>query len=574
MHTPWRTAPLWLALCAGLTHAQDRDPFRILAETTVSDDAGRTHYHRLSVRLEGFTVDATDGLQRPADRRLQLTDVEVRGQDLCWSADELWIAHVDGALRLDSPSARPVDPRSAAAFSGPGALELRIADGAWHLTVKHRDQRFERSGRTLPEYEPVLPEDMVERPIIVLEEEVEIVPGDFSVDPDDLSHEDLENLSNRNLDSTSAEDAYGIGGGAAGAYGQRWSAHGDAGGLANAAWSQSVDAALEWLAQVQSPDGRWDSGGWTDNLETYTDGHPRDLGDPRYDVGVTSLALLAYLGHGQSHRFGDHSRTVRAALNWLKRQQQADGSIGFDQGEEIYNHALATLALCEAYAISRDFTLRRYAQRAVEFCLEAQNPGLGWQYGVRPGRNDTSVTSWMVQALSAARDAGLDVPQDAFDDALAWFDRATDTRGATGYESPGGGSSYLHANEDRPQFPVMTAAALFGRLQCGQRRTDPAIRRGVDLLAESLPRWEDDGTEHANFYYWYEGSHALFQVGGPTWERWWEDVREALLPHQVTDGPLAGSWEPDGEWCLAGGRVYGTALNALTLEASTRFERR
>jgi hypothetical protein len=61
----------------------------------------------------------------------------------------------------------------------------------------------------------ILADKMVEGPIIMTEEEVELlrdIPRGTAFD----------NLTNRHLSSSSVVDAYGVGGGAAGAYGQRW----------------------------------------------------------------------------------------------------------------------------------------------------------------------------------------------------------------------------------------------------------------------------------------------------------------------------------------------------------------
>ena len=65
----------------------------------------------------------------------------------------------------------------------------------------------------------------------------------------------------------------------------------------------------------------------------------------------------------------------------------------------------------------------------------------------------------------------------------------------------------------------------------------------------------------------------MFQVGGPKWKEWNKSMQSSLLPTQCMGGPEDGSWPPVGEWCLAGGRVYATAINALTLEIYYRYER-
>jgi hypothetical protein len=342
----------------------------------------------------------------------------------------------------------------------------------------------------------------------------------------------------------------------------------------------AVSAALRWLAAHQSPDGRWDGDGWQQNCsgprcQSAGGGWCTENGDGRYDAGLTALALLALLGQGNTSTQGEHADAVQRGLRWLVRQQRSDGSVGFDHGETIYNHALATTALCEAYAMTGDEELRGYAEKAVRFCVEAQNPGLGWKYGTRSGRNDTCVTGWMVQALQAGQEAGFEVPQEAWDGARNWFTRATDSMGQVGYETPGGGSAYLPQNEDKyDQVPVMSAVSVRSRLTAGESREERALSQGTRHLLGSLPTWPVGNDRQANFYYWHYGSEACFQMGGQPWATWNEALQGALLPRQRRGGCVAGSWDGRGEWCLAGGRVYATALNALTLETYYRHRRR
>lgn len=414
-------------------------------------------------------------------------------------------------------------------------------------------------------------EEQVEKPIIILEEEVEVTA-------DVPKGTDLSNLSNKNLDSTSVVDAYGVGGGAAGAYGQRWGK----GSLAREGGSEgtesAVTAALRWLKFHQNPDGSWSANGWNKNCGRgkglpQCSGEGHENGDGHYDAGLTALALLAFLGNGHSHRFGTYKRTVAKGLTWLKRQQKADGSVAFDasHGESIYNHSISTMALCEAYAVSRDFTLKRYAEKAIEWCRASQNPGLGWKYGVRSGRNDTSSTGWFVLAMKAGKTAGLKVEDSAFKGAQNWFQRATASDGNVGYETPGGGSAFLQANGGKfDQVPCMTAVSVICRIFTGERRSEDAIRKGAKLMEESPPTWS---ARKMNFYYWYYGTYAMFQVGGDKWKNWNEAMQKALLPNQRQRGCEDGSWDPVAEWCLAGGRVYATAILALTLEIYYRYER-
>ncbi|MBX3472619.1 MAG: hypothetical protein KF878_37685, partial [Planctomycetes bacterium] len=343
----------------------------------------------------------------------------------------------------------------------------------------------------------------------------------------------------------------------------------------SATTERAVDAALGWLARHQHSDGGWRAADWTRRCvyDAPCGGPGHDRGDPGYDVGLTALATLALLGQG---RPGPHDAAVDRALAWLIARQDEGGAVGFDgrHGVTIYNHALATEALCEAVALGADPALRARAGQAVAFCLRAQNPGLGWKYGVRPGRNDTSVTGAMVRALVAARRAGLPVPPEAFDGALAWFARATDAQGETGYESPGGGSSFLPVDDGRyDPLPVMTAVALEGRLLLGdgQAARAPALERATGRLIMAPPVARDP--RRRSYEYWRHGTAAAFQRGGEAWALWRPAVVDALLPLQRADGCDAGSFAATAEWCVVGGRVYATASAALTLQTFYRHPR-
>ena len=48
---------------------------------------------------------------------------------------------------------------------------------------------------------------------------------------------------------------------------------------------------------------------------------------------------------------------------------------------------------------------------------------------------------------------------------------------------------------------------------------------------------------------------------------------EAVAEQQRSDGNHKGSWDPNGAWGHEGGRVYTTAINALTLQVYYRYSR-
>jgi TPR repeat protein/serine/threonine protein kinase len=339
----------------------------------------------------------------------------------------------------------------------------------------------------------------------------------------------------------------------------------------------AVAAALGWLVRHQEDDGSWDADGWTTHCEGEACGGPSTseagVGESQYDVGVTSLALLAFLGQGNTHLGGPYKIQVRKGLRWLMGQQDARGAVGLakDAGATTYSHALAAIVFCEAFSLTGDLQLATPAENAIDACLAMQTEDMGWKYGYDSGKSDSSVTGWMIQAMSAARDAGAEVPRAAWAGAVAWFKSVTNSAGRTGYESRGGGSAFLKRSRGRfDALPVMTAACLLSNSECGVRKRDPIFKKQIKVLQESLP---SRTPKRVSYYYWYYGSYALFRRGSNVFRRWNKALKQALLPSQNSMGCAKGSWEPAGEWCIAGGRVYAVALNALTLEVYYRKAR-
>ena len=338
---------------------------------------------------------------------------------------------------------------------------------------------------------------------------------------------------------------------------------------------QAVEEALRWLAAHQGIAGNWDADGFATQCK---DGRCPDIGGPLYDPGVTSLALLAFLGAGETHKTQEHGETVERGLKYLKGIQDAEGCFGPRTSNHFtYNHALATLAMCEAYGLTQSPLFKESAQLGVNFVQQARNPYLGWRYGVKPQDNDTSVTCWMVMALKSAKGAGLTVDEAAFEGALAWLDKVTEPEyGRVGYTARGNGPA--RPQELMDAYPAdkseaLTAEGVLARILCGQTRDNELLRKGIDLVGKTLPAWNDEGS--IDLYYWYFGTLATFQAGGDSWRNWSKAVGEALLPHQrgAESGCARGSWDPVDPWGPEGGRIYSTAMGALCMEVYYRYDR-
>ena len=90
----------------------------------------------------------------------------------------------------------------------------------------------------------------------------------------------------------------------------------------------------------------------------------------------------------------------------------------------MYCHGIAAIALCEAYGLTEDPSLREPAEKAIQLIVSAQSKNGGWRYNPKPGDADTSVTGWQYMALHSARMAGIEVEESVFENARRWFDKA------------------------------------------------------------------------------------------------------------------------------------------------------
>ena len=313
----------------------------------------------------------------------------------------------------------------------------------------------------------------------------------------------------------------------------------------------AVRNALQWLSENQSANGRWDVD------------HSKSRGfQVQCDAAVTGLVILAFLG--QNHTPGSKSpfaKKVERALAWMISQQKKDGSLaGPDRRYTMYTHGIATLALSEAYLMTRNEEYLEPLQRACQLILDAQNKTTGgWRYQPWPPlRGDTSITGWQVMALKSASGGGLNVPPAVFDRARHWLD----------VEVGGGSHGGLYGYSTKQDFRVaMVAEGLFTRQVLGARRGNKSIEEAARYLNTET----EGGQNLENLYLLYYGTMALYQYQGWIWEAWNEQVRGFLVSSQRKQGELAGSWDADGPWCEAGGRFLSTALGALTLEVYYRY---
>jgi len=322
----------------------------------------------------------------------------------------------------------------------------------------------------------------------------------------------------------------------------------------------AVEMALAWLANHQNYDGSW-------SFEHQKS--PKCHGqceNPGFKIGsnaATGLALLPFLGTGQTHQEGPYRKNIDAGLRFLLRSMQKQGDVAslYEPGGEMYGHGLASIALCEAYGMTHDPALAKAAQGVINYISAAQDPqGGGWRYMYQqPG--DTSVMGWQLMALKSGQMAYLKVSPVTYRKAGYFLDHVQGQKGAVyGYQSP------------ENMRPATTAIGLLSRMYMGWKRDQPALRHGVEMLSQLGPS-TDTTSMRNNMYYNYYATQVMHHYGGYPWQQWNLVMREYLIKTQSRKGHEYGSWYFQGSDLggPAGGRLYCTALSAMTLEVYYRY---
>lgn len=337
---------------------------------------------------------------------------------------------------------------------------------------------------------------------------------------------------------------------------------------------RAVVLGLGWLARHQLPDGSWSLIHTRGACDGACGNPARIPGEDPFGesrASATGLALLPFLGAGETPDRGRHRRVVRRGLQALVamgRPDEENPGLSWADSGRLYAHGICTIALCEAYGLTGDPDLRRPAQAALEYLAYAQDPaGGGWRYTPQQA-GDTSVTGWQVMALKSGQLAELSIPPRVAGRAAAFLDSASGEGGTRyGYLAAEPADGTERAAEPYATTPTLSAVGLLSRMYLGWTQGDARLDAGVERLAS-------EGPSADNFYHNYYAAQAIFhQTGGvgPVWRQWNDAVREQLIRQQLTRGHEKGSWWVAGPHNNRGGRLYATALATMTLEVYYRY---
>jgi hypothetical protein len=347
----------------------------------------------------------------------------------------------------------------------------------------------------------------------------------------------------------------------------------------------AVERGLLWLVAHQSPDGRWG----THDFNHGGNCSCKDAVFHIHNVAGTAFGLLPLLAAGNSHKYGKYSRSVAAGLAYLLQSQNEDGTFRpdirgqlnsysrnghqtsgdpsdrsfYDSKHQTYEFALATVALCEAYSMTKDPALEAPVLRAIGNIIRAESPFGGWGYEPRSLVPDTSITFYNLWALRSAMNAGVYVPKDVLAPADQFLDRTTDRRKPAYWYHD---ATKTGVGEDTAPRPSLLPTGMASREFLGWTPEKRSLVKLARALSNTVVK------EKQNIYYLFKSSHALHNYGGREWEEANAKAREYLVAAQdrgdgFSQEHCKGSWSPvDAEWMDEGGRLMSTSMALLTLE--------
>ena len=302
---------------------------------------------------------------------------------------------------------------------------------------------------------------------------------------------------------------------------------------------EMYDKGMQYLASTQT-----EKGGWTGGNQ---------------GPGTTGLCLMVFLASGEDPNFGMYSNNVRRAVRSIISDQDAATGI---LGPSMYHHGFAMLALAEAYGAVDDRniwpagTKHRTIGAALELAVRAavtsqkMNSMGGWRSSPDASDADTSVSGAVLVGLLAARNAGIEVPDESIDKAISFYTKMTASSGQVAYAGGIGGF-----DESLARISIATLVYAVAR-----RKDLPQFKSTLRYLVNKIEFTGSSGFGWMEYQRYYQ-AQALFQGDVEAWKKWNKLLTRQLKQAQKADGSISSQH----------GDSIGTAMSLLGLALNYRF---
>ncbi|MDA1052698.1 MAG: squalene--hopene cyclase [Planctomycetota bacterium] len=288
-------------------------------------------------------------------------------------------------------------------------------------------------------------------------------------------------------------------------------------------------------------------------------------------LAATAMALLAFQGAGNTHRSGKFKANVKKGMDALLKMQDRDGCFFTTQrvqsSHQLYSQAQATIAICELYGMTEDSALRDHAQRAIDYAGSIQADD-GYGGGGWKYQPGSRADTSVTGWFVIALKSGEFGKLSVPSPVKDRISRFLDNVAAT----PGEGEPFVQGSR-----------YLY---QVGEKEARVSMTAEA-LLCRQYLGWERDdprllaGVRHVgehpidwnepHVYYWYYATQVMHHMGGDDWDDWNGVMRKALPAAQIKTGRENGSWSPAGDqFGYTGGRLFMTCLCTYMLEVYYR----
>ena len=300
------------------------------------------------------------------------------------------------------------------------------------------------------------------------------------------------------------------------------------------------DRGLAFLSRTQASDGGWQS--------------------QQQGAGIAGMAVMCFMASGEDPNFGMYAGNIRRALRYIISKQ--DKTTGYCGGS-MYHHGFACLGLAEAYGAVDDRnlwdgipdaanrTIGQSLELAVRSSITSQKTNTygAWRYNPSGSDADTSVAGAVLMGLLAARNAGLEVPDEAIDRAIAYFIKMTAPSGQVAYSGGVGGF-----NESLARISIANLVFSIAR-----RKDIPQFKTTLSYLKDKVQGGSPGhgGIEYQSYYQ----AQAFFQADIGAWTTWNKGLVRRLKKSQAEDGSFSGTHGPH----------VSTSLCLLSLAVNYRF---
>jgi hypothetical protein len=300
------------------------------------------------------------------------------------------------------------------------------------------------------------------------------------------------------------------------------------------------DRGLSFLSRTQASDGGWQS--------------------QQQGTGVAGMAVMCFMASGEDPNFGMYSGNIRRAIRYIISKQ--DKTTGYCGGS-MYHHGFACLGLAEAYGAVDDRrlwdgipnaanrTIGQSLELAVRSSITSQKTNTygAWRYNPSGSDADTSVAGAVLMGLLAARNAGVEVPDEAIDRAISYFIKMTAPSGQVAYSGGVGGF-----NESLARISIANLVFSIAR-----RKDIPQFKTTLGYLKDKVQGGSPGhgGIEYQSYYQ----AQAFFQADIGAWTTWNKALVRRLKKSQAEDGSFTGTHGPH----------VSTSLCLLSLAVNYRF---